>query len=208
MENELALIEPEELSLVENNSLNPAQLKQLLKKTPVQYVKERPAKGGGKWKYVTGGYVKKVLNLMFGWDWDFEIVDEKIYQKQIVVRGKLTCRSNGRQIIKTQYGRKDIAFRKESEDYLDIGNDFKSAASDCLKKCAAEIGIAADIYNANDFREINVDVDNGVTVFDLIALLELKKEALSADEIRHCMRVIDGNETNAFIKLQNFLNSK
>jgi len=206
--NELALIEPGELSLVENNSLNAHQLAQLLKKTPERYVKERPAKGGGKWKYVTGGYIKKCLNLMFGWDWDFEIQDEKVFPKQIVVRGKLTCRSNGRTIIKTQYGRKDIAFRRESEEYLDIGNDFKAAASDCLKKCAAEIGIAADIYNADEFREVNVDTENEVTAFDLLVLFDLKKEALNETEIEFCKRIIEGNETTSFHKLQNFLNSK
>jgi hypothetical protein len=60
-ENKLALINPDELTLVENNSLNAYQLQQLLKKTPKQYVHERPGKGGGTWQYVTGGYVKKVL---------------------------------------------------------------------------------------------------------------------------------------------------
>jgi len=39
---------------------------------------------------------------------------------------------------------------------LSIGNDLKSAATDCLKKCAAEIGIAADIYNKDEFKEIQV----------------------------------------------------
>jgi len=66
MSNKLALVKKEDLSLVEKNSLNEKQLQTLLRKTPSQYVKERPAKGGGKWKYVTGGYVKKCLNLMFG----------------------------------------------------------------------------------------------------------------------------------------------
>ena len=53
----------DELSLVDNNSLNEGQLQHLLKKTPAKYVKTRPAKGGGTWNYVSGGYVKKVLNL-------------------------------------------------------------------------------------------------------------------------------------------------
>ncbi len=79
-ENNLALISADELSLVEDNSLNSNQLAQILKRTPKAYVKSRPAKGGGTWDYVTSGYVKKVLNLMFGWDWDFEILDQQIQQ--------------------------------------------------------------------------------------------------------------------------------
>ena len=155
---QLSLVKESDLSMVESNSLNANQLKHLLKSTPAQYVKQRPAKGGGTWNYVSGGYVKKVLNLMFGWDWDFEIVEEKILieAKEIVVKGRLTCRTNGRTIVKMQYGNKDIIFRKGTEIPLSVGNDLKSAATDALKKCASEIGIAADIYNAEEFRPIAV----------------------------------------------------
>ena len=59
-ENNLALISAEDLSLVDDNSLNANQLAQILKRTPKAYVKKRPAKGGGTWEYVTSGYVKKV----------------------------------------------------------------------------------------------------------------------------------------------------
>lgn len=163
---DLALVRKEDLALVEQNSLNELQLQHILKRTPRQYLKTRPAKGGGVWTYVTGGYMKKCLNLMFGWDWDFEIVDEQIHGKQVVVKGRLTCRTNGHSIIKMQYGSKDIMFRKDSTDYLDIGNDFKAAATDCLKKCAAEIGIAADIYNAEDFKEVKIDTSDHEKALD------------------------------------------
>ena len=179
-EKDLALISAEDLSMVDNNNLNAKQLQHILKRTPSNYVKTRPAKGGGQWRYVTGGYVKKCLNLMFGWDWDFEIVEDKITKQEVVVKGKLTCRSNGKTIVKMQYGNKEIAFKTETRkdkdgkvinnDYgkpkkfpteipLSIGNDLKAAATDALKKCAAEIGIAADIYNAEDFKEVHVDVE-------------------------------------------------
>ena len=163
---DLALVSQEDLSKVEKNSLNANQLQVLLSNTPVQYVKRRPAKGGGTWEYVTGGYVKKCLNLIFGWDWSFEIIDEKIMidSGEVVVKGKLTCNTNGKSIVKMQYGNKDIVFKNEviegkkqkSKIPLSIGNDMKAAATDCLKKCASEIGLAADIYNKEDFIPINV----------------------------------------------------
>jgi len=120
--NDIVKIDQDELSLVEHNSLNKNQLSHILKKTPSKYIKERPAKGGGKWKYVTGGYVKKCLNLMFGWDWDFEIIDEQIHLEagEIIVKGKLTCRTNGHTIIKMQYGNKDIAIQTASLGYKSI----------------------------------------------------------------------------------------
>lgn len=160
----LALIKPSEITKVENNALNAFQLQTLLKRTPKAYVKERPAKGGGKWKFVSGGYVKKVLNLMFGWDWDFEVVSEQVAYGQVIVKGKLTCRSNGKEIVKMQFGKKDIVFKRGTNDPLDIGNDFKAATTDALKKCASEIGVAADIYNADEFREVILDLSEEETI--------------------------------------------
>lgn len=169
---EIIKIEAKELSLVENNSLNASQLALLLKKTPKQYVHTRPAKGGGTWDYVSGGYVRKVLNLMFGWDWDFEVVSEQIVGKQVIVKGKLTCRVNGRQIVKMQFGCKEIICRKGTDEALNLGNDFKAASTDALKKCAAELGIAADIYNKQDFKEIAV---NTQTIDQVNDLTEIKR---------------------------------
>lgn len=203
MSNDLALIKSEDLSLVPDNLLNEDQLKLLLKKTPKQYVKQRPAKGGGTWNYVTGGYVRKVLNLLFGWQWSFEILDEKILieAKEVVVKGKLTAEVNGRTIVKMQYGNKDIIFRKNSDTPLSIGNDLKAAATDCLKKCAAEIGIAADIYNAEDFKEVQVksDLDELKELFEWVgADMDLRtKEQIQG--------VIDRKEKASYAKCINLL---
>lgn len=160
----LALIKPSELTKVENNALNGYQVQMLLKRTPAAFIKERPAKGGGKWKFVSAGYVKKCLNIMFGWDWDFEVITEQVICNQVLVKGKLTCRTNGRTIVKMQFGKKEIVYKKGTQDPLDIGNDFKAATSDSLKKCAAELGIAADIYNAEEFREVTLDLSQEKTI--------------------------------------------
>jgi len=149
MKENKALITADDLSMVEESSLNEQQLQHILKRTPAAYVKERPGKGGKRFKYVTGGYIKKCLNLMFGFDWDFEVVRDNMDQvmmgtiDEVIVLGKLTCRSNGKQITKNQYGCKDIAFTRKDNKPVSLGNDFKAAATDSLKKCAAEIGIAA-----------------------------------------------------------------
>lgn len=205
---DIALVQPEDLSLVENNALTGAQLKQLLKKTPPQYVHRRPAKGGGEWEYVSGGYVRKVLNLMFGWNWSFEIVDEKIMHKEAIVKGRLTCTSNGVTITKMQFGNKDIIYRKGTDDPLSIGNDLKAAATDALKKCAAELGIAADIYNKMDFKEVSVDISEAPTLDDIKQLYDLKKEVCSPSEIMDFDRIINNNETTSFKKAFKKLSEK
>lgn len=223
---ELSLIHSSELSLTEENSLNAYQLKFILKKTPPQHVKQRPAKGGGVWDYVSGGYIKKCLNLMFGFEWDFEILDEKIIHGEAIVKGKLTCRSNGKTIIKMQYGNKDIIYKTEkvfnedgkpkmiikygkevqetrpSENPLSIGNDLKSAATDCLKKCASEIGIAADIYNKEDFREIKVatEKDTDSIYNEIVALSKEKKDLIPEHEMENLQRIIDNKEVLSYNK--------
>ena len=161
------LIRPEDLTLAES-ALNANQLQLLLKKTPDKYVRKRPAKGGGEWDYVSIGYVQKALNIMFGFDWDFEIINQQVIGNEAIVQGRLTVRTNGRTITKSQFGNKDIMTKKDGS-YLSIGNDLKAAASDCLKKCAAMVGIAADIYNKQEFMEVKVDTT------------ELDWDALKAD---------------------------
>lgn len=188
-EQDLALVQEQDLSLIEENILNKKQLQLILKRTPEKYVKKRPAKGGGQWDYVTGGYVRKCLNLMFGWDWDFEILDQNIFHGEVVVKGRLTCRSAEKTIVKTQFGNKEIVYKKGTEKPLSIGNDMKSAATDCLKKCASEIGIASDIYNKEDFREVFIDSSDDVLVKRdrIIELLEEKQYLISDEE----MEIID-----------------
>ena len=39
---------------------------------------------------------------------------------------------------------------------LDFGNDMKAAVSDALKKCASLWGIAADVYESDEFVEITL----------------------------------------------------
>ena len=152
-----------ELSQVKDNTLNASQLNFLMSKTPQQYIKSRKGKGGQTWTYVSGYYMKKVLNFMFGWDWDFIIEKEmvEIEAGQVIVRGRLVCRTGGKEIIKTQYGRADIKFLRSSQKPVDLGNDCKAAATDSLKKCAAELGIAMDVYSPGDFNEKNVTRDGG-----------------------------------------------
>ena len=75
---EAIVLSAKEISKIENPALNPNQLDSILKKTPQKYIKKRPAKGGGTWDYVSVSYIEKCLNMMFGFDWDFEVIDEKV----------------------------------------------------------------------------------------------------------------------------------
>lgn len=143
--------------------LSERQVLYLLQKTPQSHIYTRQGRGGSQVEYVTGVYVKKVLNYAFGWLWNFEIESEQVIGDQIVVRGRLTVTlpdrddpTNSVHIVKTQYGRADIKYMKGSDKTVNIGDDFKAAATDALKKCASELGIASDVYGRGEFKEIKI----------------------------------------------------
>ena len=150
-------------------TLTPAPIKEkqllfILQKTPKEHIYHRPAKGGGTWDYVTGVYVKKALNYIFGWMWDFQIIDKGKEGELVWVQGRLTIKNKSGKpmIIKEQFGRADIKFKRGTKTPLDYGNDLKAATTDALKKCASELGIASDVYGNEEFQIIQKQ-DKGFT---------------------------------------------
>jgi len=143
------------LTLIEEAPLEEQQILQIMGKTPKKHIYSRPAKGGGEWEYVTGVYVKKVLNYVFGWLWDFEIVEHGRENDLVWVLGRLTVKGkDGVEIKKMQFGRADVKMKRGTKIPLDFGNDLKAASTDALKKCASELGVASDVYGRNEFREV------------------------------------------------------
>lgn len=210
MENQITVTQSE-LSKSENPVLNLSQLKFITAKTPAKFVKKRPGKGGGQWDFVSGSYIKKVLNLAFGWDWDFQVLDHKfdLAIGQAFVLGRLTVRSGNRTIIKEQFGRVEIKMKKADNLPLDIGNDLKAAATDALKKCASELGIASDIYSKEDFKEVEIIDDSNNENLRLEIIYFLTKDLVITEEDRmNAERIIDQKETESYGKLLKFLKSK
>ena len=206
-----------DLSLIDDNILNAKQIQVLLASTPQDAIKERPAKGGGTWKYVSGAYVRKCLNLMFGFDWDFEIIDEKIIHDEAIVKGRLTCRVGDKKIIKTQYGNKEIVYLNEwvkdengksqkvkSDRPLSIGNDLKSACTDALKKCASELGIAGDVYSGDDFIPARIEE---LTEDDLMNLYLVLKDKMNNVQLEAVERIISNKEIHSYKRAFDFMNT-
>ena len=119
------------------------QRKTIAIRTPSEFIKQRPGKGGRTFRYVEGGYVVARLNEIFSpIGWDFSIIDERVEKNEVVVRGKITVKDykRGYSVSKTQYG------TKERNAGVPLGDTLKAAATDCLKKCASLFGIALDVY--------------------------------------------------------------
>ena len=142
------------------------QLKLIMERTPKHQIKTRKAKGGGTWDYVNGAYCIKLLNIVFGFNWDFTIVEKQFDLDigQCFVQGRLSVRVGDKTIIKEQFGRADIKFRTSWENNqkvttkqpLDIGNDLKAASTDALKKCASQLGFFSDVYYSQDFKDLEI----------------------------------------------------
>lgn len=162
--------------------LNQNQIQKIWNSTPERYKYTRPAKGGGSWTYIKGSYVRKVLDSVFGFNWSFDIetslaeaFEVAKMTGSVVVKGTLKgkVKSDGEwvELTKTQFGRADVKWkmtgqapnrRKVIDEYtgspipLDIGNDFKAATTDCMKKCASLFGIGADVYEADEFMAVEI----------------------------------------------------
>lgn len=166
-EEESVVVRQDQLTLTtgKENFFNFEQLKKIRHSTSASMVYKRPAKGGGTWKYVKSADVILALNTTFGGFWDFSIITDEatalemaVKTKSVVVRGRLTITnpSTGVSVTREQYGRKDVAFKKGTNEPMDFGNDMKAAASDALKKCASQFGLFNDIYRDNELVEIKI----------------------------------------------------
>lgn len=162
--------------------LNQNQIQKIWNSTPARFKYTRPAKGGGTWTYIKASYVRKVLDSVFGFNWSFDVettlaeaFEVAKLSNSIVVkatlRGKVKHDGEWVELSKTQFGRAEVKWQmitsngvknKKLDEYtgapipLDLGNDFKAATSDALKKCASLFGIGADVYEASEFQEIEI----------------------------------------------------
>lgn len=139
------------------SALKAAQVLKISEKTPPQHIRRREGKGGKQFEYVTIGYIKRVLDYAFGWMWSFDILKIEEMGGQIVCQGKLSIQDHTGKVIlwKTDIGNADIKRLKATKEYLDYGNDMKAAISDCIKRCASQLGIARDIYSRNEFSDLD-----------------------------------------------------
>ena len=101
-------------------------------------IKKRKGRGGMVLDYLETASVIRRLNEAFGSEWNFRILEHGVdtEAKTAWVLGELTALG----LIKQQFGAKDI-YEKST-----LGDNLKSAASDCLKKCATLFGVGLHLY--------------------------------------------------------------
>jgi len=142
----------DEIKSISDAVFTEKQIDLIKRKTPVSEI-EIVEKNNKRFKTVKASYMKKRMALIFGWDYDFEIKSREFIPstKEVLVEGRLTIRSGIHTIIREQFGQHYLSSKASTDSRIgskaiDIGNGYKSAASDAFKKCCAEIGICWDIY--------------------------------------------------------------
>lgn len=137
-------------------AISAAQLSIITQNTDPRYIRERRGRGSGTFRYVDGPYVIERLNLAFGWNWDFDVVDkgQVVINGQIQevwVQGRLTVRTPTQQVLtKTQFGTQAVEYltaQGKTDIPVSIGDAYKGASTDALKKAASLLGLALDLYD-------------------------------------------------------------
>lgn len=105
-------------------------------------------RGGVDLTYITGEQAISRLNEVLGHDgWSFRVLQSQVVEDEVLVLGELTVvdttvdPSRRDETVHQQYGSQKIKRRKTDAAILDIGFDYKGAATDALKKCASMIGV-------------------------------------------------------------------
>ena len=101
--------------------------------------------------YVELSYMKKIANEQFpGWSWTI-INAEALGTAAYVVHGRLKWFDNGLWREGDMVAAHRIQTKRGSTEFVEIGNDIKSANTDCMKKALnVYMDIAADVYRSDD----------------------------------------------------------
>ena len=114
--------------------------------TPKGLIKKRQG-----FDYVELSYMKNMANEQFpGWSWTI-ISSEALGSNAYVVHGRLKWIDNGLWREGDMVAAHRIQTKRGTSEFVDIGNDIKSANTDCMKKALnVYMDIAADVYRSED----------------------------------------------------------
>ena len=118
-------------------------------RTPVKFLQARviSRKQGKVATYVDGTYVKAVLNSFFPALWSFTHAKPEIVHNAVIVSGELRITwPDGNTSIHGDVGGALIRIDRDTTFPQNLPFTIKAAITDCLKRCAAQLGIAWDVY--------------------------------------------------------------
>lgn len=122
----------------------------VFQKTDIRYIKTRKGYGNKLFSYVDGHYMTQVLNLITGYRWDCHIEKMTETEKEVICQGKIILHFDNEHgyftIEKSAIGQADKKFSTQDNTLIMIGDTYKAAQTDMIKKAASYLGIACDVY--------------------------------------------------------------
>lgn len=111
------------------------------------YVQKRQGPGGTTLDYVDEGYMRDRLNMLYPiWSWEVRKY-EFLGKEAVSCHGRLTILDNGQPRFFDALAAHRIAVGRENGNYVDLGNDMKSANTEAFKvACNRLCNISDDVY--------------------------------------------------------------
>ena len=123
-------------------------------------IKSRRGRSGESIDYLSTSTVIRRLNEAFESEWSFEIVSHEICEQEVVVLGKLSYCEVGISVTKMQFGNNQIARHTQGKyegEIVSLGDNYKAAVSDSLKKCATQFGVGLSLYSSDTPKDAKVE---------------------------------------------------
>ena len=120
----------------------------MLQTTDNRYIEERPGRGRRMYKYVAGHYMVMCANMAFGFAWSSNVLQWERTETEVICMGYVEAKIQGELIRKYAVGQQDISIVSGSNPKVPVclGDNYKAAQMDMIKKALSFFGIAKDVY--------------------------------------------------------------
>jgi hypothetical protein len=172
-------------------------------KTSPLYVQKREGPGGRTLEYVDEGYMRQILNTHYPlWSWEV-IKYEFLGKEAVAVHGRLTIIDNGVPRKFDALAAHRIACLKSTGNFVDLGNDMKSANTEAFKvACNRLCNIADDVY-----RKAILSVEQVDTLEGTLGLLDGQTRRKVKESVGN-NTINPSNFDSTMEKLNNIINNE
>ena len=156
--------------------MNSTEVARMLAEPFPEEMEKTIVKSGVQLVYLPISEVINRLNKVIGVNnWSFEIISvrrDEIDTDEIIAHVSLTATIDGLTVVKHGFGGQSVKRQRKDNKPVDLGNDFKGAVSDALKKAAQQLGVGlylartADALDAEDAQASSAPVNDVPTEID------------------------------------------
>lgn len=156
--------------------MNSTEVARMLAEPFPEEMEKTIVKSGVELVYLPISEVINRLNKVIGVNnWSFEIISvrrDEIDTDEIIAHVSLVATIDGLTVVKHGFGGQSVKRQRKDNKPVDLGNDFKGAVSDALKKAAQQLGVGlylartADALDAEDAQASSAPANDVPTEID------------------------------------------